>query len=70
MTKDNLVTVSTDDLVEDVKVIMSETRYSNYPVIDENNKVVGSIARFHLISTHKKKVIKLITTKEVNQYMV
>ncbi|HAT4137679.1 putative manganese-dependent inorganic diphosphatase [Clostridium perfringens] len=59
MTKDNLVTVSTDDLVEDVKVIMSETRYSNYPVIDENNKVVGSIARFHLISTHKKKVIQV-----------
>ena len=59
MTKDNLVTVSTDDLVEDVKVIMSETRYSIYPVIDENNKVVGSIARFHLISTHKKKVIQV-----------
>ena len=59
MTKDNLVTVSTDDLVEDVKVTMSETRYSNYPVIDENNKVVGSIARFHLISTHKKKVIQV-----------
>lgn len=59
MTKDNLVTVSTDDLVEDVKVIMSETRYGNYPVIDENNKVVGSIARFHLISTHKKKVIQV-----------
>ncbi|MDZ4991829.1 putative manganese-dependent inorganic diphosphatase [Clostridium perfringens] len=59
MTKDNLVAVSTDDLVEDVKVTMSETRYSNYPVIDENNKVVGSIARFHLISTHKKKVIQV-----------
>ncbi|EGT3615540.1 putative manganese-dependent inorganic diphosphatase [Clostridium perfringens] len=59
MTKDDLVSVSTDDLVEDVKVTMSETRYSNYPVIDENNKVVGSIARFHLISTHKKKVIQV-----------
>lgn len=59
MTKDNLVAVSTDDLVEDVKVTMSETIYSNYPVIDENNKVVGSIARFHLISTHKKKVIQV-----------
>ena len=59
MTKDNLVAVSTDDLVEDVKVTMSETRYSNYPVIDENNNVVGSIARFHLISTHKKKVIQV-----------
>lgn len=59
MTKDNIVSVSTDDLVEDVKVVMSETRYSNYPVLDENNKVVGSIARFHLISKHKKKVIQV-----------
>ncbi|MGL5243737.1 MAG: putative manganese-dependent inorganic diphosphatase, partial [Sarcina sp.] len=59
MTKDNLVTFSTDDLVEDVKVTMGETRYSNYPVLDENNRVVGTIARFHLISNHKKKVIQV-----------
>lgn len=59
MAKDNLITFSTDDLVEDAKVTMSETRYSNYPVLDENNRVVGSIARFHLISNHKKKVIQV-----------
>ncbi|MPQ43920.1 putative manganese-dependent inorganic diphosphatase [Clostridium tarantellae] len=59
MAKENLVTFSTDDLVEDVKITMGETRYSNYPVLDENNKVVGTIARFHLISNHKKKVIQV-----------
>lgn len=59
MAKDNLITFSTDDLVEDAKVTMSETRYSNYPVLDENNRVVGSIARFHLISNRKKKVIQV-----------
>lgn len=59
MAKENLVTFSTEDLAEDVKVTMAETRYSNYPVLDTNNKVVGTIARFHLISNHKKKVIQV-----------
>ena len=59
MAKENLVSFSTDELVEDVKVKMAETRYSNYPVIDEHNRVIGTIARFHLISSHKKKVIQV-----------
>ena len=38
---------------------MSQTRYRSYPVIDDdnNNKVVGLISRYHLISSMKKKVI-------------
>ncbi len=59
MAKENIISFSTDELVEDVKVKMSETRYSNYPVIDEHNRVIGTIARFHLISNNKKKVIQV-----------
>lgn len=59
MAKENLVSFSTDELVDDVKVKMAETRYSNYPVLDEHNRVIGTIARFHLISSHKKKVIQV-----------
>lgn len=57
MTKENLVVFSLDDLVDDVKVQMSQTRYRSYPVIDHENKVIGSISRYHLISSMKKKVI-------------
>lgn len=59
MTRDNLVLFALDDLVDDVKVQMSQTRYRSYPVIDDNNndKVVGLISRYHLISSMKKKVI-------------
>lgn len=59
MTKNNIVSFSTNDFVEDIKDIMLETRYRSYPVIDENNNVIGSISRYHLISQHKKRVILL-----------
>ncbi|HLR21114.1 MAG TPA: putative manganese-dependent inorganic diphosphatase [Tissierellaceae bacterium] len=57
MTTENLVVFSLDDLVDDVKVQMSQTRYRSYPVINHKNKVIGTISRYHLISSAKKKVI-------------
>lgn len=59
MTRDNLVVFNLDDLVDNVKEKMSQTRFRSYPVIDDNNnnKVVGLISRYHLISSMKKKVI-------------
>lgn len=57
MTRKNLVTFNTDDFIDEIKYTMLETRYRSYPVLDEDNKVVGSISRFHLISENKKKVI-------------
>ena len=59
MITENLVTFSTEDLVEDIRPIMTETRYRSYPVIDENDKVVGTVSRFHLISNYKKKIIQV-----------
>ena len=59
MAKENLISFSVEELIEDIKDIMIETRYRSYPVIDENNKVVGMISRYLLISNHKKKVIQV-----------
>lgn len=56
-TRDKVVVFKKDDLVDDVKVKMAQTRYRSYPVIDHNNKVVGLISRYHLISSMKKKII-------------
>ena len=36
---------------------MSETRYRSYPVLDLNNRCVGSISRFALLKGLRKKVI-------------
>lgn len=59
MVRDNLITFSTDDLVDDIKPIMAESRFRSYPVTDLNGKVVGTISRYHLISNYKKKVIQV-----------
>lgn len=59
MIKENLVTFSTDELVEDVKKVMIDTRYRSYPVIGVNGKVLGTVSRFHLISNYKKKIIQV-----------
>ncbi len=59
MVKENIVSFSTEDLVDDIKGIMSETRFRSYPVTDTNGRVLGTVSRFHLISNHKKKVIQV-----------
>jgi len=57
MTKDNIISFSTDDFVDEIKDVMLETRYRSYPVVDLKNKVIGTISRYHLISQNRKKVI-------------
>ena len=59
MVKENIVSYTTDDLVDDIKGIMTETRFRSYPVLDQNGRVVGTVSRYHLISNHKKKVIQV-----------
>ncbi|GAB6167678.1 putative manganese-dependent inorganic diphosphatase [Clostridium carnis] len=59
MVKDKLVTFSTEDLVDDIKPVMVETRFRSYPVTDTNGKVVGTVSRYHLISNYKKKIIQV-----------
>ncbi len=57
-TKD-LIAFSKDELADDIKDTMAETRYNSYPVVDEEGKVIGTVSRYHLISNHKKKVIQV-----------
>jgi manganese-dependent inorganic pyrophosphatase len=57
MTKENIMYFSSDDYIGDIRNTMAETRFRSYPVVSEENKVVGTISRFHLISGKKKKVI-------------
>lgn len=45
---------------------MAKTRFRNYPVLDNNNKVLGTISRYHLISQVNKKVI-LVDHNEISQ---
>lgn len=66
MRKENLVLFHQDDLVEEVKRTMLETRYRNYPVVDEQNRFLGMILRYHLLAMRGKKLI-LVDHNEKSQ---
>ena len=66
MTKENLIYFKTDDTLDVVREAMAKSRFRSYPVVDTTNKVVGSISRYHLISSRKKKLI-LVDHNERNQ---
>lgn len=59
MQKGNIVSFTTDDTVDYVKEIMSETRFRSYPVIDFMGKVVGSISRYQVLTGERKKVVQV-----------
>ncbi|MGL5353658.1 MAG: putative manganese-dependent inorganic diphosphatase, partial [Clostridium sp.] len=59
MVKENLVTFSTDELVDDIRDLMAKTRFRSYPVVDSNGRVLGTVSRYHLISNYKKKIIQV-----------
>lgn len=59
MTQKDIVSFHMDDYVDDIKDRMLQTRFRSYPVIDDTNKFIGLISRYHLISQRKKKVILL-----------
>ena len=57
MKKGDIKSFTTDDTLDYVKDVMSETRFRGYPVVDLNNRCVGSISRFALLKGLRKKVI-------------
>lgn len=66
MSTEDLVYFSTTDTIDSVRETMSKSRFRSYPVVDENKKLVGSISRYHLISSGMKKLI-LVDHNEKNQ---
>lgn len=66
MSKHNLVTFDLEDTVDEVQKIMAMSRFRSYPVLNNRRKVVGSIGRYHLISSDKKQLI-LVDHNEKNQ---
>lgn len=46
-----------DDFVDDVREGMLRSRYRCYPILDENDRVVGTLSRYHLIKPRRKRVV-------------
>ena len=64
--RDNLECFHLDDFLDDVREVVSKSRHRNYPILDENEKVVGTLSRFHLLRPRRKRVV-LVDHNEVSQ---
>ncbi len=54
---DDLAAFHLTDFVDDVREIVSSSRHRSYPILDEHDKVVGTLSRFHLIKPKRKRVV-------------
>ena len=63
---EDLICFHLEDRVEEVRERMLKHRYSSYPVLDENEKVVGVLSRYHLLRPRRKRVV-LVDHNEASQ---
>jgi len=66
MTKDNIMSFKLDDYIDDIKPLMGQQRYSDFPVVDNQQNFLGFISRRCLINSGKKRVI-LVDHNEKSQ---
>ena len=63
---EDLISFHLTDFVDDVQEVVVQSRYRSYPILDENDKVVGTLSRFHLIRPRRKRVV-LVDHNEFSQ---
>jgi manganese-dependent inorganic pyrophosphatase len=64
--KETLVAFHLDDYIDDVRETVLKSRFRCYPILDENELVVGTLSRYHLLRPKRKKVV-LVDHNEMSQ---
>ena len=54
------------DFVDDVREVMLSSRHRSYPILDADDKVVGTLSRYHLLKPRRKRVV-LVDHNEMAQ---
>ena len=54
---EKIVCFHLSDYIDDVREVVLKSRYRCYPVLDENEKVVGTLSRYHLLRPRRKQVV-------------
>jgi len=62
----DLVFFHLNDYLDDVRDAVLKSRFRSYPVLNEEEKVVGTLSRYHLIRPRRKKVV-LVDHNELSQ---
>ena len=65
-TTENLISFHLTDYIDDVREVLLKNRFRAYPILDDDDKVVGTLGRFHLIRPKRKKVF-LVDHNESSQ---
>ncbi len=55
-----------NDYVDDVREQLLKSRFRSYPILDENDRVIGTLSRYHLLRPNRKQVV-LVDHNEVSQ---
>ena len=66
MKKDNLITFHMLDYTEEIKDVMSNKRFRDFPVVDKKDHYIGMISRRNLLGVKRRAVI-LVDHNEVSQ---
>ena len=53
----DLVCFHLDDYIDDVQEVVLESRFRAYPILDEEERVVGTLSRYHLLRPRRKRVV-------------
>ena len=67
--KREIVAFHLDDYLDDVRETLLESRYRSYPILDENDQVVGALSRYHLLRPKRKQVV-LVDHNEAAQSVI
>lgn len=63
---DGLVCFHLNDYLDDVRDAVLQSRYRSYPVLDGDDRVIGTLSRYHLIRPRRKRLV-LVDHNEVSQ---
>ena len=64
--KNDLVCFHLDDYIDDVRETVLKSRFRSYPILNEQEQVVGTLSRFHLLRPRRKRVM-LVDHNEMAQ---
>ena len=64
--KEKVISFSTRDTVDEAGYQMTKSRFHAYPVLNHHSQIVGSIGRYHVLNSQKKRFI-LVDHNEMSQ---
>lgn len=63
---ESLVSFHLTDYLDEVRELTLKSRFRSYPILDDNDHVVGTLSRFHLLRPKRKRVV-LVDHNELHQ---